>query len=164
MEDLEKYIGKKYMAGGKVKREYTITDILITTNMKGDIVKRCFVAYNEMLGQKVYDYEVPVAEVMRALKLWEVKFIKRGKIMYKLSYIVKNGSKKRYICECASKKTLERDIPLYKKQLPKAHKFCIDKVWWSNNFRVILEHIYLVCSINYFFVVKAINCKCWETL
>lgn len=48
--------------------------------------------------------------------------------MYRLSYIVKNGSKKHYVCECVSKETLKRDLPLYKKQIKQAYKFYIDKV------------------------------------
>ena len=48
--------------------------------------------------------------------------------MFKLSYKVKGGTKKYYVCECASKETLERDLPLYKKQILRAYKFFIDEV------------------------------------
>lgn len=63
--DLSVYIGKAFLAGGKVKKEYIVEDIITCTNSKNEIVKQYFIAYTELLGQKVYDYEVPVSTVMR---------------------------------------------------------------------------------------------------
>ena len=60
-------LGKKFIrATGKRKDVETVIDILITTNLKGEIVKTRYVASHEFAGQTIIDNDIPLATIMRA--------------------------------------------------------------------------------------------------
>ena len=51
-------IGTQYMTRGKVKRLCTVIDKHTTTNLKGEIVRECYVSSHDFCRQKVIDCEV----------------------------------------------------------------------------------------------------------
>ena len=60
-------IGTKFIrAAGKKKAIETIEDIYITKNSKGKVVNIKYVCSHDFMGQKVYDYDVPSATIVRA--------------------------------------------------------------------------------------------------
>lgn len=58
-------IGHKFTPVGKVRREYTVVDILWTYNSAGECVKVRYVATHEFMGQLLTDYDVPEITVAR---------------------------------------------------------------------------------------------------
>lgn len=52
-------VGTKFTKrSDKHKKIYTVEDFLTTVNLKGKIVKTCYIASNELCSQKVFDYDV----------------------------------------------------------------------------------------------------------
>ena len=51
-------IGLQFTPRGRVRKLCTVTDILTTTNSKGEIVKIRYVAEHEFCGQTVIDCDV----------------------------------------------------------------------------------------------------------
>lgn len=64
---LESYIGLKFKKNGVKNIIFTVDDVYTVTNSKGEIIKQYFTAYNDNLGQRIFDYEVPVSTVIRGL-------------------------------------------------------------------------------------------------
>lgn len=61
-------IGQQYTTKhGKATRLHTIVDILRTYNDKGGLVKVCYVATHELMGQAIVDHEVCDTTIARAL-------------------------------------------------------------------------------------------------
>jgi len=60
-------IGQQFMTRGCTPRLCTIVDIHKTYNAAGDLVKYCYVATHEFMGQTLTDCEVPEATVTRGL-------------------------------------------------------------------------------------------------
>lgn len=66
--------GTKFtMVGRKNKSVWTVKDIWITKNLKGDIVKTRYVASHTFLGQEVFDYDVLGTTIKRG-------FLKEGEL------------------------------------------------------------------------------------
>ena len=70
---LESYIGLKFKKNGVKHIIFIVDDIYTVTNSKGEIIKQYFTAYNDSLGQKIFDYEIPVSTVMKGLIKWITK-------------------------------------------------------------------------------------------
>jgi hypothetical protein len=51
-------IGQQFTTRGKGSKLCTVTDILTTTNSKGEVVKIRYVATHEFCGQTVTDHDV----------------------------------------------------------------------------------------------------------
>lgn len=55
---MEYAIGTQFIAGGKVKRQCVVTDVLKTYNAAGELVSVRYVATHEFMGQIVTDPDV----------------------------------------------------------------------------------------------------------
>lgn len=64
---IESCIGLKFKKNGVKNIIFTVDDVYTVTNIKGKVIKQYFTAYNVSLGQKIFDYEVPVSTVIRGL-------------------------------------------------------------------------------------------------
>ena len=60
-------VGTKFKTRGKAPRICTVTDYLVTTNLKGDIVKTRYVATHQFLGQTVTDRDIPETTISMGL-------------------------------------------------------------------------------------------------
>lgn len=60
-------VGTKFKTRGKAPKVCTIVDHYITTNLKGEIVKECYVATHEFLGQTITDHDVVATTIARGL-------------------------------------------------------------------------------------------------
>lgn len=58
-------IGTQYLSHGKHGRICTVTDIHRTYNNAGELVRLCYVATHELLGQKIADYDVNDVQIAR---------------------------------------------------------------------------------------------------
>ena len=67
MKDARYPIGTQFLSGGKHKRMSTVTDILKTYNMAGELVNIRYVATHEFVGQIVTDRDVCDATIARNL-------------------------------------------------------------------------------------------------
>ncbi|WP_020472406.1 hypothetical protein [Zavarzinella formosa] len=70
-------IGHQFLSRGKNPRLCTITDILATTNSKGDVVKIRYVATHEFMGQVLTDHDVCDAAVAIGTELARLAQAKR---------------------------------------------------------------------------------------
>lgn len=63
-------IGMKFKMGGKKRKNdiYTVEDIYTTYNSKKEVVRVTYVASHIFLGQKVFNYDVPAATIIRGIK------------------------------------------------------------------------------------------------
>lgn len=60
-------IGTRFIrATGRERNVETVTDVLTTTNSKGEVVSVRYVATHEFCGQTITDYDVPRATLARA--------------------------------------------------------------------------------------------------
>ena len=58
-------IGTKFMSRGKCPRVCTVIDIYKTYNNAGELVRECYVASHEFVGQTVTDYNVAKTSIAR---------------------------------------------------------------------------------------------------
>jgi len=65
---MEYAIGTQYTPRGKNKTLCTVTDILKTYNMRGELVHTRYVATHYFLGQLGIDYDVVAPTIARGLK------------------------------------------------------------------------------------------------
>lgn len=59
--------GTKFMSRGKHPRVCTVTDVLTTTNLAGEVVKVRYVATHEFAGQTITDYDVCDTTIARGI-------------------------------------------------------------------------------------------------
>lgn len=60
-------VGTKFKTRGKAPKICTVVDYYVTTNLKGEIVKQCYVATHEFLGQTIIDRDIPSSTIARGL-------------------------------------------------------------------------------------------------
>ena len=60
-------LGTQFKTRGKAPRICTVTDYLVTTNLRGDIVKTRYVATHQFLGQTVTDRDIPETTIAMGL-------------------------------------------------------------------------------------------------
>lgn len=60
-------IGTEFTSGGKVKRLYTVIDVLSTYNSAKELVKVRYVATHEFMGQVVTDRDVCAVTIAKGL-------------------------------------------------------------------------------------------------
>jgi len=60
-------IGTKFKSPGKHPKICTVTDFHVTRNLAGELVRSCYVATHEFMGQTITDYQVPSATIARNL-------------------------------------------------------------------------------------------------
>jgi len=61
-------VGTVFTPIGKNRSECTVTDFLVTRNLAGEIVKTCYVASHQFLGQTVFQYDVCSVTIARGIK------------------------------------------------------------------------------------------------
>lgn len=60
------YIGKQYVKRLNKRNDiYTVEDVLFTYNSKGDLINIRFIAWCELMGQRVYVYDVVAVTILR---------------------------------------------------------------------------------------------------
>lgn len=58
-------VGTQFKSPGKHPRICTVTDFHVTRNLAGEIVRSCYVATHEFMGQTITDHQVPSATIAR---------------------------------------------------------------------------------------------------
>jgi hypothetical protein len=66
-------VGQKYWSSGKHPRLCTVTDIWLTYNATGELVKTRYVATHEFLGQTVTDSDIVETTIARSLSVRPVQ-------------------------------------------------------------------------------------------
>lgn len=64
-------IGTQFVPHGRARRLCTVTDYLVTRNTAGEIVRTCYVATHEMMGQIVTDDDVCELTIARGINRLE---------------------------------------------------------------------------------------------